>query len=193
MIYDPSSYEKTDQNLGRLIDRLVAMKVNTVFLQAFSDPEGTGNIKSVYFHNRVLPVKADIFSHAVHQMMIRDMTVYAWMPTLSIELLTANLMRASKCVKLQVIKTRPSQSWYRRLTPFDEKEPEKLCVPCMKTSLPILRSMEFRFRMMHILLIRRTITHQQYPFIKTVSEKTSLALTKTLSLQRAGRDIKQRP
>lgn len=46
MIYDPSSYEKTDQNLGRLIDRLVAMKVNTVFLQAFSDPEGTGNIKA---------------------------------------------------------------------------------------------------------------------------------------------------
>ncbi|MBT9537847.1 MAG: poly-beta-1,6-N-acetyl-D-glucosamine N-deacetylase PgaB [Nitrospirae bacterium] len=121
MIYDPSSYEKTDQNLGRLIDRLVAMKVNTVFLQAFSDPEGTGNIKSVYFHNRVLPVKADIFSHAVHQMMIRDMTVYAWMPTLSIELPDSELNESLKVREIAGDKTRPSQSLYRRLTPFDER------------------------------------------------------------------------
>ena len=77
LVYDPGSYEQTDKNLGKLIDRLVAMKVNTVFLQAFADPKGTGNIESVYFHNRVLPVRADIFSHAAHQMMIRDMAVYA--------------------------------------------------------------------------------------------------------------------
>ena len=62
------------------------MKVNTVFLQAFADPDGTGTIRSVYFPNKVLPVRANIFSHAVHQIIIRDMKVYAWMPTLSIEL-----------------------------------------------------------------------------------------------------------
>jgi biofilm PGA synthesis lipoprotein PgaB len=119
MIYDPTSYDKTDENLGKLIDRLVAMKVNTVFLQAFADPEGTGNIKSVYFHNRVLPVRADIFSHAVHQMIIRDMSVYAWLPTLSIVLPDRKLneeLRVREIVNGG--KTRPSQSWYERLTPF---------------------------------------------------------------------------
>ena len=86
LIYDPSSYEKTDHNLGLLIERLAALGVNTVFLQAFHDAAGTGNIGRVYFYNRVLPVEKDIFSHAVHQMVIRGFQVYAWMPTLSIVL-----------------------------------------------------------------------------------------------------------
>ncbi len=118
MIYDPTSPEKTDENLGRLIDRLVEMEVNTVFLQAFADPEGTGNIKSVYFHNRVLPVRADIFSHAVHQMIIRDMYVYAWLPTLSFVLPDENLNEELRVREIIDHTTRPSQSWYQRLTPF---------------------------------------------------------------------------
>ena len=119
LIYDPSSAKQTDVNLGKLIDRLVAMKVNTVFLQAFADPNGTGNIKSVYFANRVLPVRADIFGHAVHQMIIRGMHVYAWMPTLAIVLPDPKLNR-----KLAVMacdekgRIHQSNSWYKRLSPF---------------------------------------------------------------------------
>jgi biofilm PGA synthesis lipoprotein PgaB len=85
-IYVDGSPEKTEKNLDRLIDRLVAMKVNTVFLQAFANPDSTGVMKSAYFPNSVLPVRADIFSHVVHQIIIRNMEVYAWMPILSIEL-----------------------------------------------------------------------------------------------------------
>jgi biofilm PGA synthesis lipoprotein PgaB len=118
LVYDPSSYEKTDKKLGKLIDRLVDMKVNTVFLQAFADPDGTGNIKSVYFANRVLPVKADIFSHAVHQMIIRDMMVYAWMPTLSIVLPDKKFNESLRVSELNEGNVRPSRSWYKRLTPF---------------------------------------------------------------------------
>jgi biofilm PGA synthesis lipoprotein PgaB len=118
LVYDPSSYEETDKKLGKLIDRLVDMKVNTVLLQAFADPDGTGNIKSVYFANRVLPVKADIFSHAVHQMMIRDMIVYAWMPTLSIVLPDKKLNENLRVSELNEGNVRPSRSWYKRLTPF---------------------------------------------------------------------------
>jgi biofilm PGA synthesis lipoprotein PgaB len=119
LIYDPTSYEQTDLNLGKLIDRLVSMRVNTVFLQAFSDPDGSGNIKSVYFYNKVLPVKADIFSHAVHQMVIRDMSVYAWLPTLSIELPDKELNENLKVLEFKDGKIQPSTSWYKRLTPFD--------------------------------------------------------------------------
>jgi biofilm PGA synthesis lipoprotein PgaB len=121
LIYDPNSYEKTDKNLGKLIDRLVAMKVNVVFLQAFSDPDGTGNVKSVYFANRVLPVKADIFSHAVHQMIIRDMMVYAWMPTLSIVLPDRELNESLRVCEFDEGNIRASRSWYKRLTPFSSK------------------------------------------------------------------------
>ncbi|MFW6147476.1 MAG: poly-beta-1,6-N-acetyl-D-glucosamine N-deacetylase PgaB [Thermodesulfobacteriota bacterium] len=118
LVYDPSSYEETDKKLGELIDRLVDMEINTVFLQAFADPKGTGDIKSVYFANRVLPVKADIFSHAVHQMIIRDMTVYAWMPTLSIILPDKELNECLRVSELHEGIVRPSTSWYKRLTPF---------------------------------------------------------------------------
>jgi len=121
LVYDPNSYEETDKNLGKLIDRLVTMKVNTVFLQAFADPDGTGNVKSVYFTNRVLPVKADIFSHAVHQMIIRDMMVYAWMPTLSIVLPDKELNESLRVCELDQGNIRLSRSWYKRLTPFSPK------------------------------------------------------------------------
>lgn len=127
LIYDPS-YEKMDQNLGKLIDRLVAMKMNTVFLQAFADPEGSGTIRSVYFDNRVLPVRADFFSHAAHQMIIRNMTVYAWMPTLSIELPDRELNESLRVREGPEMASVPSRSWYNRLTPFDSKVRELVAV-----------------------------------------------------------------
>jgi biofilm PGA synthesis lipoprotein PgaB len=120
LIYD-SDREQMDQNLGRLIDRLVAMDVNTVFLQAFADPQGNGNVKSVYFHNSVLPVRADFFSHAVHQMIIRAMTVYAWMPTMSIELPDNEMNERLKVHERREGEIGPSTSWYRRLTPFSKE------------------------------------------------------------------------
>ncbi len=121
LVYDPNSCEQTDKNLGRLIDRLVAMKVNTVFLQAFADPDGTGNISCVYFHNRVLPVRADIFSHAVHQLIIRDMKVYAWLPTLSIVLPDKALNETLRVRESDGKRAKPGTSWYERLTPFSAK------------------------------------------------------------------------
>jgi biofilm PGA synthesis lipoprotein PgaB len=122
LIYNPDSYEKTDSNLGKLIDRLMDLKINTVFLQAFSDPEGTGNIESVYFHNRILPIKGDIFNHAAHQMSIRGITVYAWMPTLGVILPDQNLNRSLRVLEYDDNgDIRPGQSWYERLTPFSQE------------------------------------------------------------------------
>ncbi len=121
LIYDPTSHERTDVNLGKLIDRLVALGVNTVYLQAFSDSNGSGNIESVYFHNRILPIKDDIFSHAVHQMSIRGMAVYAWMPTLGIVLPNKDSKNSLRVLEYgEDGKVRPSQSWYKRLSPFSQ-------------------------------------------------------------------------
>jgi biofilm PGA synthesis lipoprotein PgaB len=121
LIVATDSPEKTDENLGKLIERLVEMKVNTVFLQAFADPEGTGNIKSVYFHNSVLPVRSDIFGWASHQIMIRDISVYAWMPTLSIVLPDRERNSRLRVRENKEGKYIESTSWYKRLSPFSRE------------------------------------------------------------------------
>ncbi len=119
LLYDPQSPEQTDRNLGLFIERLLALGVNTVFLQAFSDPEGTGEISSVYFHNRVLPVRADIFAHAVHQITIRGIKVYAWMPTLGIVLPDPQLNSQLQVLRKQDDRApAPYPPGQRRLTPF---------------------------------------------------------------------------
>jgi len=125
LIYD-KSIEKMDKNLGKLIDRLYAMKVNRVYLQAFADPDGDGNVDSVYFHNRLLPVRADFFSHAAHQIMIRGIEVYAWMPSLSLVFPDQAFNEKFSIQEKSNGKLRPSQSWYKRLTPFSQEVREKV-------------------------------------------------------------------
>lgn len=126
LIYDPNSAEKTEKNLGELIERLVAMGVNTVFLQAFRDPDGSGNIRSVYFHNRVLPVAADIFGHAAHQISIRGIRVFAWMPTLSFVFPDQAFNDRFAVQEHKDGQIRPTSSWYKRLTPFSEEVRQKI-------------------------------------------------------------------
>ncbi len=121
LIYDPSPKQE-EKNLGLLIDRLVAMGVDTVYLQAFADPDGDGNIKEVYFPNRIFPVRSNIFSHAAHQLLIRHIKVYAWMPTIGWVLPDD---KENKLLEVKEIsadgKIKPSFSWYHRLSPFHPK------------------------------------------------------------------------
>ncbi len=82
-IYDPDPMQ-TERNLGLLLDRIKAMRVNTVYLQAFSDPDGDGNADALYFPNRHLPVVQDLFNRAAWQLLTRTrVKVYAWMPVLA--------------------------------------------------------------------------------------------------------------
>src|SRR3546814_20361995 len=66
------------------------MGVNTVFLQAFADPEGEGLVRSLYFPNRWLPMRADLFNRVAWQLRNRTgVRVYAWMPVPSFDLAPA--------------------------------------------------------------------------------------------------------
>ena len=118
------SYAQSDHNLGVLIERLVALGVNTVFLQGFCDREGSGNIRSVYFHNDVLPVEMDFLSHAVNRIRIRGIRVYVWMPALSFVLPHRNLTERLLVQEWTAAGPAPTSSWYKRLTPFDPKSLE---------------------------------------------------------------------
>ncbi|WFC81987.1 poly-beta-1,6-N-acetyl-D-glucosamine N-deacetylase PgaB [Enterobacter quasiroggenkampii] len=85
-VYDPDPAQQT-QNINRLIQRVYDMKISHVFLQAFADPQGDGRIKALYFPNRQLPVRADLFNFVSWQLQTRaGVKVFAWMPVLSFDL-----------------------------------------------------------------------------------------------------------
>lgn len=114
-VYDANPRQQRT-NLDRLLDRIRALRVTTVYLQAFSDPDGNGQAESVYFPNRHLPMRADLFSHVAWQLRTRArVTVYAWMPVMAFDLPSKNPV-----AEFAVRSSDPPASGnrYRRLTPF---------------------------------------------------------------------------
>lgn len=84
-VYDPDEAQQ-ERNLGQLLDRIKTLEISHVFLQAFADPDGDGGAQSLYFPNRHLPVRADLFNRALWQLRTRaNVRVYAWLPILSFE------------------------------------------------------------------------------------------------------------
>lgn len=118
---DPSQQEK---NLGHLLERIVAMNVNTVYLQAFSDPDANGSADMVYFPNRHLPMRADLFNRVVWQIRTRTQVkrVYAWMPLLAWELPSTNSVAQHLVVTQQSNKANGVLNMgYHRLSPFSQE------------------------------------------------------------------------
>ena len=118
-VYDPDPAQQA-RNLDVLVQRVVDMGAGTVFLQAFADPKGDGLVHSLYFPNRHLPMRADLFNRVAWQLRTRAHTsVYAWMPVLSFAL-DPKLPRVTRWdPKTGQIGLDPDQ--YQRLSPFDPK------------------------------------------------------------------------
>ena len=116
-VYDPDPTQ-TDRNLGVLVQRILDMQINTVFLQAFSDPDATSLVKSVYFPNRWLPVRADLFNRVAWQLRNRaNVQLYAWMPVLSFDL-DPSIARVTRWDPATG-QTSMDPEQYARLSPFD--------------------------------------------------------------------------
>lgn len=118
-VYDTDP-EQQARNLDQLVQRMSDLRVNTVFLQAFSDPKGDGLVNEVYFPNTVLPMRADLFNRVAWQLTSRaDVRVYAWMPVLSLNL-DSTYPRVSKWdPQSGNVAVDPRQ--YQRLSPFNER------------------------------------------------------------------------
>lgn len=85
-VYDPNPLQQ-QKNIDKLIQRVFDLRVTHVFLQAFADPKGDGLAKSLYFPNRHLPVRADLFNFVSWQLQNRaNVKVFAWMPVLAFDL-----------------------------------------------------------------------------------------------------------
>lgn len=111
------------RNLDALVERVARLGPSHVYLQAFADPDGNGVADALYFPNRHLPMRADLFNRVAWQLSSRaDVQVFAWMPVLAFAIGGPGDL---------VLSTRhgaPAQDTeqYRRLTPFSAANREKI-------------------------------------------------------------------
>jgi poly-beta-1,6-N-acetyl-D-glucosamine N-deacetylase len=114
-VYDADAVQMA-KNLDALLDRVKSLAPSTVYLQAFADPNGDGVAEAVYFPNRHVDMRADLFSRVAWQLRTRaGVKVYAWMPVLAFELKDKQKQQA-----LQVVSTnaQADNKLYKRLSPF---------------------------------------------------------------------------
>ena len=79
------------ENLDTLLDRIKDMQINAVFLQAYADADGDGAAEALYFPNRHLPVRADLFSRVAWQLYTRtEVAVFAGMPVAAFDVSAAD-------------------------------------------------------------------------------------------------------
>jgi poly-beta-1,6-N-acetyl-D-glucosamine N-deacetylase len=117
-VYDENP-EQQERNLDMLLDRVKKFTISTVYLQAFADPDGDGNVDALYFPNRHLPMRADLFNRVAWQLRTRaGVRVYAWMPVLAFDLgrETFNQLGVKEYRDGKIRNTNAS---YRRLSPFN--------------------------------------------------------------------------
>lgn len=120
-IYDPNPIQQ-EKNLGDLLERIKRLGVNTIYLQAFADPDANGAADYVYFPNRNIPMRADLFNRVSWQIGTRTQVkrIYAWMPMIAWQLPQKNSAVKDTVVTMQVDPTHLNMG-YPRLSPFSPK------------------------------------------------------------------------
>lgn len=117
-VYDPDPVQQ-ERNVGLLVQRIADLRPSTVFLQAYADPKGDGTVHELYFPNRHLPMRADLFNRVAWQLRTRANTdIYAWMPVLSYDI--PGLPRVLR-YDPETGTTAVSPDQYQRLSPFDPR------------------------------------------------------------------------
>lgn len=121
-IYDKDPAQQ-ERNLGHLLDRIKFLGVNTVYLQAFADPDGDGAANAVYFPSRHMPMKADLFDRVSWQIRTRTQVrrLYAWMPLLAWDLPATDPAAADRVVTVPGDNGNHLNMGYRRLSPFSAR------------------------------------------------------------------------
>lgn len=117
-VYDPDP-KQTNINLGHLLDRIKAMRIRTVYLQAFADPDGDGTANALYFPNSELPMRADLFNRVAWQLKTRaGVNVYAWLPLMAFDLPNRQQEQRLAVKTFGEDGGAPTLPKYHRLSPF---------------------------------------------------------------------------
>jgi len=120
-IYDPDPAQQ-EKNLGDLLERIKKLNVNTIYLQAFADPDSDGAADYVYFPNRNIPMRADLFNRVSWQISTRTQVkrIYAWMPMMAWKLPIKNKAAKDTVVAIQIDSSHLNMG-YPRLSPFSPR------------------------------------------------------------------------
>lgn len=122
-VYDIDPAQRA-RNLDALVERIHAMQISTVYLQAFADPDGSGLVREVYFPNRVLPMRADLFNRVSWQLRSRArVQVFAWMPVLAFDFPD---VAATTAWTPETGGVAPDPDAYRRVSLFDPEARRKI-------------------------------------------------------------------
>jgi poly-beta-1,6-N-acetyl-D-glucosamine N-deacetylase len=120
-VYDADPLQQ-EKNLGHLIERVRELGVSHVYLQAFADPDGKGVASALYFPNRHLPMRADLYNRAAWQLRTRGgVKVYAWLPVLGFALSSS---QPAANDKVEIDRAAPSghaKDRYVRLSPYSPR------------------------------------------------------------------------
>lgn len=110
-IYDKDP-KQLQNNLNQMIQRLNIIKPNTVFLQAFADPDGNGSADQVYFKNRHVPLRQNLLPMIIKEIRTKTQVdiIFAWLPLLAWEIKTKDL--------IYVQHAQNKRLGYHRLSPF---------------------------------------------------------------------------
>jgi biofilm PGA synthesis lipoprotein PgaB len=121
-IYDKDPAQQ-ERNLGHMLDRIQSLAVTTVYLQAFADPDADGSADAVYFPNRWMPVRADLFNRVAWQIETRTQVkrIYAWMPMMAWTLPKGVPGADDKLVTLPSDTSGRLNMGYKRLSPFSTR------------------------------------------------------------------------
>jgi len=123
-VYDPDPVQQ-ERNLDLLVQRIYAMQISTVYLQAFADPDGSGWVRELYYPNRLLPMRADLFNRVSWQLRTRaNVQVYAWMPVLSFDF--GDTVAPVLAWNPKDGSTARDANAYRRVSPFDAEARRKV-------------------------------------------------------------------
>jgi biofilm PGA synthesis lipoprotein PgaB len=115
-LYDKDAGQ-LERNLDAVIQRIKDLHISTVFLQAYSDPDGDGNAEELYFPNRHLPVKQDLFNRVAWQLKtVARVKVYAWMPIMAYK---GDAPESWYVEEWRDGKAQKSSHVYTRLSPFN--------------------------------------------------------------------------
>jgi biofilm PGA synthesis lipoprotein PgaB len=118
-VYDPDPVQQ-EKNLSVLVERVATVAPTSVFLQAYADPDGDGVADALYFPNRHLPVRSDLFSRVAWQLKTRaGVHVYAWMPVMAFRLPEKNPVAAKIVIAQRDNGAGAAPGSYHRLSPFD--------------------------------------------------------------------------
>lgn len=118
-VYDPDIRQQK-KNETLLVERVCNLGLTTILLQAFADPDGNNVAEELYFPNRVLPMRRNLFAGTAKALKRCGLKVYAWMPMLAFA-----LSPGQDDLQVQAIQTaggkQAATSRNHRLSPFNQK------------------------------------------------------------------------